>query len=95
MSPLDSSGIAKIKRFLLFHGPNAFKLDERVSSLVKAVIEPGAEAFDLDRFDGNQADDQPAQRDPARAEECSVAHSVGWRVERRHVEWRRQRMPEA
>ena len=56
MSPLDSAGIAKIKRFLLFHGPNAFKLDERVSSLVKAVIEPGAEAFDLDRFDGNQAD---------------------------------------
>ncbi len=56
MSPLDSAGIAKIKRYLLFHGPNAYKLDERVSSLVKAVLEPGSEAFDLDRFDGNQAD---------------------------------------
>ncbi len=56
MSPLDSAGIARIKRFLLFHGPNAYRLDERLSSLIKAVVEPGSEAFDLDRFDGNQAD---------------------------------------
>lgn len=46
----------KIARFYLFYGPNDFRLDERVSSLIKAVITPGAEAFDLDRFDGKGCD---------------------------------------
>ena len=48
--------IAKIQRYYLFHGPNAYKLSERVSSLVDAVISPGNEAFDVDRFDGRQCD---------------------------------------
>jgi DNA polymerase-3 subunit delta len=50
--PSKDDVIKQIKRYYLFYGPNDFKLAERVSSLVKAVIEPGSEAFDLDRFDG-------------------------------------------
>ena len=48
--------IKQIKRYYLFYGPNDYKLDERVASLVKAVIAPGAEAFDLDWLDGKTAD---------------------------------------
>lgn len=48
--------IKQVKRYYLFYGPNSYKLDERVSSLIKAVITPGSEAFDLDRFSGNSSD---------------------------------------
>lgn len=48
--------IKKIARYYLFFGPNSFKLNERVSSLIKAVISSGGEAFDLDRFDGRRCD---------------------------------------
>jgi DNA polymerase-3 subunit delta len=51
MPPKDDI-IKQIKRYYLFYGPNDYRLAERVTSLVKAVIEPGSEAFDLDRFDG-------------------------------------------
>lgn len=56
MSPLDKSQLAKFKRYYLFYGPNDFKLDERVKSLIATVIEPGADAFDLDRFAANHID---------------------------------------
>jgi DNA polymerase-3 subunit delta len=56
MTPIDQAALAKFKRYYLFHGPNAYKLDERVRSLIKALIEPGSEAFDLDRFDGDRVD---------------------------------------
>lgn len=46
----------KIARYYLFFGPNSFKLNERVSSLIRAVISSGGEAFDLDRFDGRRCD---------------------------------------
>lgn len=48
--------IRKIKRYYLFYGPNEYKLKERTSSLIKAVIAPGGEAFDLDRYDGKRCD---------------------------------------
>ena len=48
--------IKKIKRFYLFHGSNDYKLNERVSSLIKAVIPAGGEMFDLDRFEGKRCD---------------------------------------
>jgi DNA polymerase-3 subunit delta len=51
--PSKEEVIKQIKRYYLFYGPNDYRLRERVTSLVKAVIEPGSEAFDLDRFDGN------------------------------------------
>jgi DNA polymerase III subunit delta len=56
MSPIDKAALSKFKRYYLFYGPNAFKLDERVRSLGQALIEPGSEAFDLDHFDGDRAD---------------------------------------
>ncbi|HBZ00832.1 MAG TPA: DNA polymerase III subunit delta [candidate division Zixibacteria bacterium] len=56
MSPIDQAALAKFKRYYLFYGPNTYKLDERVRSLIKAVIEPGSEPFDLDRFDGDRVD---------------------------------------
>jgi DNA polymerase-3 subunit delta len=56
MSPLDNSQLAKFKRYYLFYGPNAYKLDERVKSLITTAVEPGAEAFDLDRFTANHID---------------------------------------
>jgi DNA polymerase-3 subunit delta len=55
-TPGKQDTISKIRRYYLFHGPNAYKLSERVSSLVNAVISPGNEAFDVDRFDGRQCD---------------------------------------
>ena len=48
--------IKKIKRYYLFYGTNDFKLKERLKSLIKAVIPPGGEAFDLDQFDGKGCD---------------------------------------
>ncbi len=48
--------IKKIARYYLFFGPNNYKLDKRISSLIKAVIPTGGEAFDLDRFDGKRCD---------------------------------------
>ncbi len=48
--------IKKIARFYLFFGPNNYRLDEKISSLIKAVIPAGAKAFDLDRFDGKRCD---------------------------------------
>jgi DNA polymerase III subunit delta len=56
MSPLDKAALAKFQRYYLFYGPNSYKLDERVKSLTKALIDPGSEAFDLDRFDGDRVD---------------------------------------
>jgi DNA polymerase III delta subunit len=55
MPPKDDV-IMQIKRYYLFYGTNDYRLAERVRSLVKAVIDPGSEAFDLDRFDGRTAD---------------------------------------
>ncbi len=54
--PGDKSIIDKIKRFYLFYGTNDYRLDERVSALVKAVIPEGGEVFDLDRFEGRRCD---------------------------------------
>jgi len=51
--PAKDDIIKQIKRYYLFYGPNDYKLAERVASLVNAIIKPGSEAFDLDRFDGN------------------------------------------
>jgi DNA polymerase-3 subunit delta len=48
--------IKKIARYYLFYGPNSFKLNERISSLIKTVVSSGGEAFDLDRFDGRRCD---------------------------------------
>ncbi|UCC80515.1 MAG: DNA polymerase III subunit delta [Candidatus Zixiibacteriota bacterium] len=52
----DKNIIDKIRRFYLFYGTNEYKLDERVSALVKAVIPEGSEIFDLDRFEGRRCD---------------------------------------
>ena len=54
--PSQDDIIKQLKRYYVFYGPNTYKLDERVSSLIKAVIYPGSEAFDLDRFSGNNVD---------------------------------------
>jgi DNA polymerase-3 subunit delta len=54
--PSKEDILKQIKRYYLFYGPNDFKLDERVASLIKNIIEPGSEAFDLDRFDGKTHD---------------------------------------
>lgn len=54
--PEKQDTIARIRRYYLFHGPNAYKLGERVSSLIDAVIPPGGRAFDVDRFDGRRCD---------------------------------------
>jgi DNA polymerase-3 subunit delta len=48
--------IKKVARYYLFFGPNDYKLNEKISSLIKAVIPAGGEAFDLDRFEGRQCD---------------------------------------
>ena len=48
--------IKKVARYYLFFGPNNYKLDEKISSLIKTVIPIGAVAFDLDRFDGKRCD---------------------------------------
>ncbi len=48
--------IKKISRFYLFYGANDYKLNERIAALIKAVIPPGGESFDLDRFDGRKCD---------------------------------------
>lgn len=48
--------LKKIKRFYLFHGTNEYKLNEKVSSLIKTVIPEGGEIFDLDRFEGRRCD---------------------------------------
>jgi DNA polymerase III delta subunit len=55
-SPEKQDTIARIRRYYLFHGPNAYKLSERVSSLISAVVPPGSESFDVDRFDGRRCD---------------------------------------
>jgi DNA polymerase-3 subunit delta len=55
MPPQDET-IKKIARYYLFWGPNAYLLNKRVSSLIRAVLPAGAEAFDLDRFDGKGCD---------------------------------------
>jgi DNA polymerase III subunit delta len=54
--PSQDEIIKRIKRYYLFYGPNDYKLDERVASLIKAVISPGSEAFDLDRFYGKNCE---------------------------------------
>ena len=54
--PAKKDTSKKIANHYLFYGPNDYKLDERVSSLIKAVVPPGAESFDLDRFDGKGCD---------------------------------------
>jgi DNA polymerase-3 subunit delta len=54
--PAGKDVIDKIKRYYLFYGSNDFKKNERVSSLIKAVIPQGGEAFDLDRFEGRRCD---------------------------------------
>jgi len=48
--------IKKIRRFYLFHGTNDYRINEKVSSLVKAVIPEGGVIFDLDRFEGRRCD---------------------------------------
>jgi len=48
--------IKKIKRYYLFYGNNDFKRKERIKSLIKTVIPPGGEAFDLDQFDAKGCD---------------------------------------
>ncbi len=48
--------IKKIARYYLFFGPNNYRLDEKISSLIQAVIPAGGKAFDLDRFDGKRCD---------------------------------------
>jgi DNA polymerase-3 subunit delta len=48
--------IKKIKRYYLFYGNNDFRRKERIKSLIKTVIPPGGEAFDLDQFDGKGCD---------------------------------------
>ncbi len=48
--------ISKIKRFYLFYGPNNYRISARVSSLIATVLQPGADVFDLDRFDGKGCD---------------------------------------
>lgn len=48
--------IKKIARYYLFFGPNNYKLDEKISSLIKAVIPAGGEAFDLEKFSGKRCD---------------------------------------
>ncbi len=48
--------IKKVARYYLFFGANNYKLDEKISSLIKTVIPTGAVAFDLDRFDGKRCD---------------------------------------
>jgi DNA polymerase III subunit delta len=45
-----------IVRYYLFHGLNDHKIDKWVSALIKRIIPPGAEAFDLDRFSGRDID---------------------------------------
>jgi DNA polymerase III subunit delta len=45
-----------IVRYYLFYGLNDFKIDKWVSALIKRIIPPGAEAFDLDRFSGRDID---------------------------------------
>ena len=54
--PTKDDIIKQIKRYYLFYGPNNYKLDERIASLVKAIIVPGSEAFDLDRFGGKKCE---------------------------------------
>lgn len=56
MVPVDKEIIDKIKRFYLFYGTNDYKLNERISSLVKAVIPEGGEVFDYNRFEGRRCD---------------------------------------
>ena len=48
--------LKKIKRFYLFYGSNEYKLKERVKSMIKTVITPGSEDFDLDHFDAKGTD---------------------------------------
>jgi DNA polymerase-3 subunit delta len=55
MAP-ENDVIKKIKRYYLFHGPNPYKLNERVASLIKAAIPEGGQTFDLDRFEGKRCD---------------------------------------
>jgi DNA polymerase-3 subunit delta len=54
--PGKQDTIARIQRYYLFYGPNTYKLKERVSSLIDAVVPEGGEAFDVDRFDGRRCD---------------------------------------
>lgn len=46
----------QIRRYYLFYGLNDYKLNERIASLVKAVVASGSESFDLDRFDGKSVE---------------------------------------
>jgi DNA polymerase III subunit delta len=54
--PSQDNVIKKLTRFYLFYGPNSYRVDDKLSSLIKAVISPGSEAFDLDRFSGKSSD---------------------------------------
>lgn len=56
MAPENNNKISKIARYYLFYGSNDYMLKQRVSSLIKTVIPPGGEVFDLDRFDGKRCD---------------------------------------
>ncbi|MEE9552789.1 MAG: DNA polymerase III subunit delta [candidate division Zixibacteria bacterium] len=56
MAPENEKKIDKIAGYYLFYGSNDYMLKQRVSSLIKAVIPPGGEVFDLDRFDGKRCD---------------------------------------
>lgn len=48
--------ISKIKRFYLFYGTNDYRISERVSALIGAVVPEEGKAFDLDRFEGRRCD---------------------------------------
>ncbi len=56
MASENDNKISKIARYYLFYGSNDYMLKQRVSSLIKTVIPPGAEVFDLDRYDGKHCD---------------------------------------
>jgi len=48
--------IKRIGRYYLFYGANEYMLKQKLSSLIKTVIPPGGEAFDLDRFNGKRCE---------------------------------------
>lgn len=48
--------IKKIGRYYLFYGTNDFMIKQKISSLIKTVVQPGGEMFDLDRFDGKRCE---------------------------------------
>jgi len=56
MAEQNSDKINRIGRYYLFYGSNDYMLKQRVSSLVRTAIVPGAEMFDLDKFDGRRCE---------------------------------------